>query len=260
LMMRTTWWWERLDDENDLMMRTTWWWKRLDDENDLMMRTIYLSTLNWADKEFFLIFLYIASLEQTWQNSSNINLRIELRALISSIRSDINPRVEFELLSEIQFYGQANIDVEISTFLNLQFVTFCVTRFYCVWSCDKPFILFVCVKYHVIEDVLHLTFCFPVSIISFHLWIILSELALQFICTWCRLRTFYLAIEESSNWTVLSKIDYNCFVDHTTLLRRVAELFTACINRAASTIYRSNTQHHFRLIICDVYRKSLFWV
>jgi hypothetical protein len=74
----------------------------------LMMRTIYLSTLNWADKEFFLIFLYIASLEQTWQNSSNINSRIELKALISSTRSNINSRVEFELLFETQFYDQAN--------------------------------------------------------------------------------------------------------------------------------------------------------
>jgi hypothetical protein len=88
-------------------MSTVWWWKRFDDENDLMMRTIYFSTLNWVDKEFFLIFLYIASLEQTWQNSSNINSKIELRALISSIRSNINPRIGFELLSEIQFYGQA---------------------------------------------------------------------------------------------------------------------------------------------------------
>jgi hypothetical protein len=109
LMMRTTWWWERLDDENDLMMKTIWWWKRFDDENDLMMKTIYLSTLNWVDKEFFFIFLYIVNLEQTWQNSSNINLRVELRALISSIRSNINPRVEFELLSETQPYGQATI-------------------------------------------------------------------------------------------------------------------------------------------------------
>jgi hypothetical protein len=107
LMMKTTWWWERLDDEDDLMMRTTWWWERFDDENDLMMRTIYLSTLNWADKEIFLIFLYIASLEQTWQNSSNINPRIESRALISPIRSNINPRIGFELLSETQLYDQA---------------------------------------------------------------------------------------------------------------------------------------------------------
>jgi hypothetical protein len=30
-----------------------------------------------------------------------------LRALISSTRSDINPRVGFELLSETQLYGQA---------------------------------------------------------------------------------------------------------------------------------------------------------
>jgi hypothetical protein len=110
-MMKTTWWWKRLDVENDLMMKTTWWWERFDDENDLLvrwMKTIYLSTLNWVDKEFFLTFLYIASLEQTWQNSSNINPRIELRALISPTRSDINPRVGFELLSETQFYGQAS--------------------------------------------------------------------------------------------------------------------------------------------------------
>jgi hypothetical protein len=71
------------------------------------MRTIYLSTLNWADNEFFLIFSYIASLEQTWQNSSNINSRVELRALISSIRTNINPRLGFELLFETQFYDQA---------------------------------------------------------------------------------------------------------------------------------------------------------
>jgi hypothetical protein len=111
LMMKTIWWWRRFDDENDLMMKTIWWWKRFDDENDLlMMKTIYLSTLNWVDKEFFLIFLYIVNLEQTWQNSSNINSRIELRALISSTRSNINPRVGFELLSETRFYGQANLD------------------------------------------------------------------------------------------------------------------------------------------------------
>jgi hypothetical protein len=108
-------------------MRTASWWERLDDEDVLLMRwmkTIYLSTLNWADKEFFLTFLYIASLGQAWQNPSNINPRVELRALISSIRSNINPRVElralissirsninsrieFELLFETQFYGQA---------------------------------------------------------------------------------------------------------------------------------------------------------
>jgi hypothetical protein len=76
------------------------------------MRTIYLSTLNWADKELFLIFLYIANLEQTWQNSSNINCRIGFRALISSIRSNINPRVGFELLFETQFYGQTNRERE----------------------------------------------------------------------------------------------------------------------------------------------------
>jgi hypothetical protein len=103
-LMRTTWW-KRLD-ENDLMKTT--WWERLDKNNLLMMRTIYLSTLNWADKEFFLIFSYIVNLEQTWQNSSYINSRIELRALISSIRLNINPRIEFELLPEIQFYDQTN--------------------------------------------------------------------------------------------------------------------------------------------------------
>ncbi len=107
-LVGTAWWWGRLDDENGLVMRTAWWWRRLDDEDDLMMRTIYLSTLNWADKEFFLTFLYIASLGQAWQNPSNINPRIGLRALISSTRSDINPRVGFELLSETQPYGQAN--------------------------------------------------------------------------------------------------------------------------------------------------------
>jgi hypothetical protein len=111
LMMKTIWWWKRFDDENDLMMKTIWWWKRFDDENDLLMKwmkTIYLSTLNWVDKEFFLIFLYIANLEQTWQNSSNINFKIELRALINLNRSNINLRIEFELLFEIQFYDQIN--------------------------------------------------------------------------------------------------------------------------------------------------------
>jgi hypothetical protein len=116
------WWWRRLDDEkrfddeNDLMMKTIWWWKRFDDENDLMMKTIYLSTLNWADKELFFIFLYIVSLEQTWQNSSNINFRVELKALINSIRSNINSRVEFELLFEIQFYDQIRYE---HTFSNI---------------------------------------------------------------------------------------------------------------------------------------------
>jgi hypothetical protein len=99
-MMKTIWWWKRLDDENDLMMKTTF----IDE-----MRTIYLSTLNWVDKEFFFIFLHIASLEQTWQNSSNINFKIELRALINSIRSNINLRIEFELLFEIRFYDQTNL-------------------------------------------------------------------------------------------------------------------------------------------------------
>jgi hypothetical protein len=105
------------------MIKTTWWWKRLDDENDLLMKTIYLSTLNWADKEFFLIFLYIANLEQTWQNSSNINSKIELRALISSIRSNINPRIGFELLSETRFYGQAKHDlvhIKLMSIIHLQ--------------------------------------------------------------------------------------------------------------------------------------------
>jgi hypothetical protein len=72
------------------------------------MRTIYLSTLNWADKEFFLIFLYIASLEQAWQNPSNTNPRVGLRALISPTRSNINPRVGFELLSETRLYDHAS--------------------------------------------------------------------------------------------------------------------------------------------------------
>jgi hypothetical protein len=116
LMMRTIWWWRRLDDENDLMMITIWWWEWHDDENDLlMMKMIYLSTLNRVDKEFFLIFLYIASLEQTWQNSSNINLKIELKALINSIRSNINSRIEFELLFEIQFYDQIMLDMKNQT-------------------------------------------------------------------------------------------------------------------------------------------------
>jgi hypothetical protein len=119
-VMKTTWWkrfdehdlmntiwWKRLD-ENDLIK--TIWWKRFNKNDLLRMKTIYLSTLNWADKEFFFIFLYIASLEQTWQNSSNINPRIKLRALISSTRSNINPRVGFEFLSDIQFYDQAMHD------------------------------------------------------------------------------------------------------------------------------------------------------
>ncbi len=124
LVVGTTWWWERLGgedglmvrgwlgDEDDLMMRTAWWWGRLDDENGLMMRTIYLPTLNWADKEFFLTFLYIASLGQAWQNPSNINPKVGLRALISSTRSNTNPRIGFELLSETQLYGQATVDRE----------------------------------------------------------------------------------------------------------------------------------------------------
>jgi hypothetical protein len=77
------------------------------------MRTIYLPTLYWADKEFFLTFLYIASLGQTWQNPSDTNHRIGLRALISPTRSDINPRVGFKLLSETQFYGQAIYGIKI---------------------------------------------------------------------------------------------------------------------------------------------------
>ncbi len=93
------------------MVRTAWWWERL--ASEVIRGTIYLSTLNWADKEFFLTFLYIASLGQTWQNSSNINPRIGLRALISSIRSNINPRIGFELLSETQSYGQARLMQEI---------------------------------------------------------------------------------------------------------------------------------------------------
>jgi hypothetical protein len=101
-LMRTAWW-GRLD--GDGLMGTAWWWGRL--ASEMMMGTIYLSTLNWADKEFFLIFLYIASLKQAWQNSSNINPRVDLRALMSSIRSNINPRIGFELLFETQFYDQA---------------------------------------------------------------------------------------------------------------------------------------------------------
>jgi hypothetical protein len=104
VVVGTAWWWGRLGGGDGLMVRTAWWWGRLDD----MMRTIYLSTLNWADKEFFLTFLYIARLGQAWQNPSNTNSRIELRALISSTRSNINPRVGFELLSETRLYGQAN--------------------------------------------------------------------------------------------------------------------------------------------------------
>jgi hypothetical protein len=113
LMMRTAWWWGRLGDEDGMVVRTAWWWGRLDGRDGLLVRwmgTIYLPTLNWADKEFFLTFLYIASLEQTWQNSSNINPRVELRALISSTRSNINSRVGFELLFETQFYDQTTYD------------------------------------------------------------------------------------------------------------------------------------------------------
>jgi hypothetical protein len=124
LVVRTAWWWERLDDGDGLVMRTTWWWGRLGGEDGLVVGTawwwgrlaskvirgtIYLPTLNWADKEFFLTFPYIASLGQAWQNPSDTNPRVGLRALISPTRSDTNPRVGFELLSETQPYGQATV-------------------------------------------------------------------------------------------------------------------------------------------------------
>jgi hypothetical protein len=118
LVMGTAWWWGRLGGEDGLVVRTAWWWRRLDDENGLVMRTIYLPTLNWADKEFFLTFLYIASVGQAWQNPSDTNPRVGLRALISPTRSDTNPRVGFELLSETQPYGQAT---KYRQFEDLQF-------------------------------------------------------------------------------------------------------------------------------------------
>jgi hypothetical protein len=74
-----------------------------------MKKTIYFSTLNWVDKEFFLIFSYIINLEQSWQNSLNINFKIELKVLINLIRLNINSRIEFELLFETQFYDQTKI-------------------------------------------------------------------------------------------------------------------------------------------------------
>jgi hypothetical protein len=85
-----------------------------------------------------------------------------------------------------------------------------------------------------------------------------ERLALQFICTRCRLRTFYLAIEEPSNWTILSMTDYNCSVDQATLSRRAAGLFTACTNRATLTAYRSNTQHHFWLLYAMYTERAWF--
>jgi hypothetical protein len=83
-------------------------------------------------------------------------------------------------------------------------------------------------------------------------------LTLQFICTRCRLRTFYLAIEESSNWTILSMTDYNCSVDQAALFRRAAGLFTACINRTTLTAYRSDTQHHFWLLYAKYTERAWF--
>jgi hypothetical protein len=145
LMMRTTWWWKRFDDEDDLMMKTTWWWRRLDDEDDLMMRTIYLSTLNWADKEFFLIFLYIASLGQTWQNPSNINPRVGLRALISPIRSNINPRVGFELLFETQLYDRLQRTSSAKTIKFFQILHFDLI------ICNKTFDETTCIAHFIDE-------------------------------------------------------------------------------------------------------------
>jgi hypothetical protein len=87
--------------------------------------------LNWADKEFFLIFLYIASLEQTWQNSSNINSRIELRALINSTRSNINSRIEFKFSFETQLYDQ----------INLKNYVMIMTRFKCLKKIKRKIFL-----------------------------------------------------------------------------------------------------------------------
>jgi hypothetical protein len=119
VLIGTAWWWGRLGDEDGLMVRTAWWWERLGGGDDLLVRwmgTIYLPTLNWADKEFFLIFLYIASLGQAWQNPSDINPRVGLRAVITPTRSDTNPRVGFKLLSETQPYGQANCTYKINRY------------------------------------------------------------------------------------------------------------------------------------------------
>jgi hypothetical protein len=42
-MMKTTWWWKRFDNENDLMIKTIWWWKRLDDE-----KVVWSSSWVWT--------------------------------------------------------------------------------------------------------------------------------------------------------------------------------------------------------------------
>jgi hypothetical protein len=123
LVVGTAWWWGWLGGGDGLVVGTAWWWGRLDGEDGLVMRTIYLSTLNWADKEFFLTFLYIASLGQAWQNPSDTNPKVGLRALISPTRSDTNPRVGFELLSETQPYGQA-------TYFNHACNRICIVVFY----------------------------------------------------------------------------------------------------------------------------------
>jgi hypothetical protein len=85
--MKTAGWWGLLDDEDCLMTRNAWWWgllmwwERLGDENGLMVRTT-------------------AILGQAWLNTSDINPRVDLKARISPIRTDTNPRVGFELLPE----------------------------------------------------------------------------------------------------------------------------------------------------------------
>ncbi len=42
-------------------------------------------------------------------------------------------------------------------------------------------------------------------------------------------------VEKSRDWAVLSMIDYNCFLEHTTWIRRAVNAIAACINRHTST-------------------------
>ncbi len=66
---------------------------------------IYILLRNFLS-DWALILSHSINVEQTWQNSSNINSRIELKILINSIRSNINSRIGFEHLFETQFYDQ----------------------------------------------------------------------------------------------------------------------------------------------------------
>jgi hypothetical protein len=113
LMMKTAWWWERLDDENDLMMRTTWWWGRLDDENDLMMRTTWWWRWIWtAVKTFYLI---LSNLR--FRTISRVGFE---RRTIAKTRPDPSnknfcstlglDRVGLSDMSETQSCGQPNVD------------------------------------------------------------------------------------------------------------------------------------------------------